>query len=480
MEFPCITNRGGEHIMEAARNKGILKNIVFLAIALLVMLIPVNGISAETEKEWMTNDEFLQKMNNIVEDSSGRVDFEVAGQSSQGTDIMFARVGTGDQVLLVNSSIHGNEKSGGEALVEIFDYLGTSEDSFAQSVRDNVTIVAIPRFNVDGLEFPQRQNVYPWEEVIADNPQLEGADPAWYYNENNQGFDINRDFNADLDYEVVAEDLPGNTLLPGFFITSEAKLLRDLYKDLQEEFGKVESFVDLHHMGSPQKLNKSGEEVTIAVDYPPLGNNPDKYADWPELDQDKSKRYTLAAALGVKEFSDKEEPGVSQYIHFEERDFPGQARSAFALNGSATVLFEMPGQQPESGYDQDLVDRVENGLWGIISGMADGSIDDLNDDDFLTEIPKYWTNDTTDMRTVLERFAEEDQIENDSDARLLDNQLSVLEKYEEQENSEKMVKHLEGFKIVIDDLKEKELIKKEAYDRLNSDADMLVERWEKR
>src|SRR5699024_7054049 len=146
----------------------------------------------------------------------------------------------------------------------------------------------------------------------------------------------------------------------------------------------------------------------------------------------------------------------------------------------ATVLFEMPGQQPQFGYDQDLVDRVENGLWGIISGMAEGTIDDLDGDDFLTEIPKYWTNDTTDMRDVLERFAKEDQIEKDSDARLLDNQLSVLEKFEEQEKSEKMVKHLEGFKVVLDDLKEKELIKKDAYDRLDSDADMLVERWEKR
>src|SRR5699024_6849488 len=190
--------------MEAIRSKDIFKKIVFLAIALL-MLIPTSKISAEPKKEWMTNDEFLQKMEKIVEDSSGRVDFKVEGHSSQGTDIMSARVGTGDQVLLVNSSIHGNEMSGGEALVEIFDYLGTSEDSFAQSVRDNVTLVALPRFNVDGMEFPQRQNVYPWDEVVADNPQLEGAEPAWYYSESNQGFDINRDFNADLDYEVVAE-----------------------------------------------------------------------------------------------------------------------------------------------------------------------------------------------------------------------------------------------------------------------------------
>lgn len=465
--------------MNMFRNKKLFIVFALLSITLLLVQLPVTKTSAQEERDWMTNDEFLEKMNQIVEDSSGKVEFDVAGYSSQGTEIMYARVGDGDQVILINSSIHGNEKSGGEALVSMFEYLGTSEDEFAQNILDNVTIVAVPRFNVDGLELTTRQNVYPWDEVVADNPHLEGASRAWYYNNSRQGFDINRDFNADLDYEVTAEDLPGNTLLPGFFITSEAKLLRDLYKDLQAEFGEVEAFVDLHHMGTP-KLNKSGEDVTIALDYPPLGNDPDKYADWPLLDQEKSKRYALAAALGVEEFSDKDEPGVSQYIHFEERDYPGQARSAFALNGSATVLFEMPGQQPRYGYDQELVDRVENGLWGIISRMADGTIDDLNGDDFLTEVPRYWTDNTTDMRDVLERFTNEGQFENESDARLLDNQLALLQKYEEQEDSSKMVKHLNGFKVAIDDLNDKGLIKNEAYSRLNSDAEMLIERWEKR
>lgn len=464
--------------------KTILRNFLFFALVSSMMLIPVNKLSAQssqnqTEEDWMTNEEYIQKMEEIVEESSGKVEFNVAGHSSQGTEIMSARVGTGNQVLLINSSIHGNEMSGVEALVEIFDYLGTSDDSMAEQIREEVTIVSLPRFNVDGMELPQRQNIYPWEEVVSDNPELEGVEPAWYYTENNTGFDINRDFNADLDYEVKVEDLPGNTLLPGFFITKEAKLLRDLYKDLRDEFDGVEAFVDLHHMGTP-KTNKTAEDVSIAIDYPPLGNDPSKYEDYPELDQDKSKRYALAAALGVKEFSSSEELGVSQYIHFEERDFPGQARSAFALNGSATVLFEMPGQQPQYGYDQALVNRVENGLWGIISQMAEGTIDDLNGNDFLKDFPRYWTDNASDMRDVLERYTEENKFENDSDARLLDNHLAALEKFEERENSEKMVKHLEGFKVILDDKKDKELIDKDAYKRLKDDVDLLLDRWKEK
>lgn len=470
--------------METIIRNNIWKKLMYFAIALLVLLIPLNGVSAQSEqnqtkREWMTNEEFLQKLDEIEEASSGRVEVNVAGHSSQGTEIMSARVGTGDQVILINSSIHGNEKSGGEAIVEILDFLGTSDSSFAQSVRDGVTIVTIPRFNVDGLEIVQRQNIFPWEEVVSTYPHLDGADPAWYYNQRNRGFDINRDFNADLNYEVVPEDLPGHTLDFGFFITKEAQLLRDLYVELQDEFGEVEAFVDLHHMGTPQ-LNKTGEDVTIAIDYPPLGpEDSTKYDDWPKLDQDKSKRYSLAAALGVKEFSDKEEPGVSQYIHFQERDYPGQARSSFALNGTATILFEMPGQQPRFGYDQELVDRVENGLWGMISRMADGTIDDLNGDDFLTEVPRYWTDNITDMSDVLERFTEEGQFNNASDARLLKNHLTALETFERQENGEKMVKHLKGFKVLLDHQREIEVIENEAYNRLNRDTNTLLDRWNK-
>jgi hypothetical protein len=387
-----------------------------------------------------------------------------------------ARVGTGDQVAIINGQIHGNEFSGPEAIISMLETLA-GDSSFAQGIRDELTIVFIPRHNLDGAALTQRQNVFPWEEVVDTYPHLEGASPAWYYNSRNQGFDMNRDFNADLDYEVKAEDLPGNTLLPGFFITSEAQALRDLYVDLRDEFGHVELFVDVHHMGTPV-TNKTGEPVTIAIDFPPLGpEDSGKYDDWPLLDQDKSKRYSLAAALGVKELSDQEEPGVSQYIHFQERDYPGQARSALALNGTATVLFEMPGQQPAYGYDQELIDRVENGLWGMITRAADGTIDDLNGDDFF-DLPRYWTDNVTDMRDVVGRFTEEGQFENASDARILDNHLAALEIYEEEENAEKMVKHLNGFNVLLDHQWDNGLIEREAYNRLSSDSDLLLERWE--
>lgn len=223
---------------------------------------------------------------------------------------------------------------------------------------------------------------------------------------------------------------------------------------------------------------ETGEDVTMAIDYPPLGpeHNP-KYAAWPKLNQDRSRKYALAAALGVKEFSDKEESGVARYIHPEERDLPGQARSSFALNGTSTVLFEMPGQQPRFGYDQELIDRVENGLWGIASRMADHSINRLNGDDFL-KLPKYWTSHVSDMLALVEHYAKEGEITGDEAARSLKTHLIAVNHYEEKEQANKVVNHLKSFKLLLAQQKESGFISDAVYNRLMSDSNYLIEKWQ--
>jgi hypothetical protein len=90
--------------------------------------------------------------------------------------------------------------------------------------------------------------------------------------------------------------------------------------------------------------------------------------------------------------------GVSRYTHQQiadgynfDRNFVGQARSAFALNGTGTVLFEVRGQSDDWGQKQlgQLVQVVLAGVFGIAERMADGSVDTLNGDDFY-DLPKYW------------------------------------------------------------------------------------------
>ncbi|MEV0607386.1 M14 family zinc carboxypeptidase [Polymorphospora rubra] len=357
---------------------------------------------------WTNYEELGKQLTQIEATSHGRVDVDVIGQSQRGRDIYAARVGTGDRVLLITSEIHGNEKTGTEALLSMLKTLGSSGSPQAQLIRENLTVVAVPKFNPDAAELNRRQNDFPWSEAVEKFPQLAGTNPPYYYSNGAQGFDVNRDFSADLTAEPSPATRPANETLPGMFVTNESRALRDLYVDLRNEFGKVDTYVDLHHMGPCNQNNDSDQYVTVALDFPPLGSEIDgnpRYADWPLLDQDSSRRHALAAAQGMIQHGGngnaQNSPfvgGVSQYVHYQvadgysfDRDYAGQARSAFALNGSATVLFEVRGQSHAWGQKQkgQLTAAVEAGIVGIAERMADGSVDNLNHTDFY-QLPKYW------------------------------------------------------------------------------------------
>lgn len=357
---------------------------------------------------WTSYAELGQRLDQIESTSHGRVDVDVFGQSRSGRDLYAARVGTGDRVLLVTSEIHGNEKVGTEALLDLLKTLGSSGSAEAQAIREGVTLVAVPKFNPDGGELNQRQNTFTWDEVQETYPALEGADSPYYYSDQAGGFDINRDFSADLDAEPGPDTLPADETEPGMYLTNESRALRDLYKDLRDEFGQVDGFVDLHHMGSCNQENETGQYVTVSLDYPPLGSEVDgnpRYADWPLLDQDGSRRLALAGANAMREHAGKGNAetspffgGVVRYTHplvadgyTWDRDYAGQARSAFALNGTKSVLFEVRGQSDDWGQKQKgmLTAVVLAGITGIAEGLADESVDELDGDDFF-DLPKYW------------------------------------------------------------------------------------------
>lgn len=203
----------------------------------------------------------------------------------------------------------------------------------------------------------------------------------------------------DLDYVPQAADLPGNTVDPGFYLNAESRGVRDLYVDLQEEFGEVDLVVDLHHMG-PCSITtggpQDGKPITVTVDYPPLGVNDGAayLEEYPLLDQDKSRRYALAAMDGLTDAYGAQSPlaGVGRYLHFDSREFAGQGRSAFALNGSASVLFEVRGQSNTFGQKMKgmMTTAVETGVLSMLTVMADGSVETLDGDDFFDYLDYGW------------------------------------------------------------------------------------------
>lgn len=338
--------------------------------------------------------EMVNRLQQIEQNSQGLVSVEVVGQSNRGRDIYQARVGTGNKVVLIESEIHGNEKTGTEALLNILQYLGSSNSPQAKKVREEITLVVLPKMNPDASELDRRGNDMSWAEVVEKFPQLAAASgPAWNYYATGvrqardytgkPGFDVNRDFNPDLNYVPKASDFPGRSSSPGWYITPESQTVRDVYKSLQAEFGKVDVFVDLHHQGQ-YYVEGTDDLVTMSLSADfvpdPKSDRGAKYAQYADnYNFEFSKQLNLAAYNALQSLGNSS-PFNNITLYDQNLDLPGTALGSFALNGSGTVLFEVRGQSHTLGQKKkgQLVNAVETGLYGIINGVADGSVEQLD------------------------------------------------------------------------------------------------------
>jgi hypothetical protein len=329
--------------------------------------------------------QLTRSLDRIESTSGGEVAVDVAGQSNQGRDIYTARVGHGDQVVLVESQIHGNENHGTEALLDLLTFWGGNSPA-AAAIRDQVTIVAVPRLNVDGGERDTRQNEMTWDDAVAEFPQLEGSAPSWNYNANVEGFDINRDYNPDLDYVPDPADFPGTSADTGWYITPEAQTLREVYRGLEGEFGTVDYFVDLHNQWSCYATEDLESMSPLSISGRFIAD-PSEFGDWPKFDYDHSRRANVAVYEALQ---DRGEAGFGDLtLYPQDTNLPGTALGSFALRGSATVLFETSSQTQYDGMKRNgmLRKQIEIGLGGLVESIANSSIDDL-DPEAYEDIPE--------------------------------------------------------------------------------------------
>lgn len=354
------------------------------ALPLSAQAIPENshcGTEAgDNNTAFVDYSQLTREVQRLERTTQGRVDVEVAGQSNQGRDIYVARVGEGDTVIYVQTQIHGNENHGTQALLNLLREMG-GNTAEARELRENITLVGIPRLNVDGGENDTRQNQMSWADVVEDFPQLAGVEPAWNYRESVPGFDVNRDFNPDLDYVPQPEDFPGDSADTGWYITPEAQTSRDVYRGLEQEFGTVDYFVDLHNQWSCYKQEGTDNMSHLSISGRFI-SDPSEFGDWPEFDYDASRRANVAVYDALQ---GRGESGFGDLtLYPQDINLPGTALGSFALRGSATVLFETSSQTQYDGNKRNgyLTKQVEVGLRGLMTAVADGSISQIDPADY--------------------------------------------------------------------------------------------------
>ncbi|MTW84374.1 endo-alpha-N-acetylgalactosaminidase [Virgibacillus dakarensis] len=79
-----------------------------------------------------------------------------------------------------------------------------------------------------------------------------------------------------------------------------------------------------------------------------------------------------------------------------------------------------------------------------------------------------------DLRTLVDQYDESGAFANDSTVHALKMHLTAVKRFEQKEQAEKIVKHLKGFKLLLDHQQEKELITDEAYEGLVSGTNSLI------
>ncbi|GAA4619885.1 M14 family zinc carboxypeptidase [Saccharopolyspora hordei] len=348
--------------------------------------------------EFTSYDELLVELDRIERVSAGRVEVQKVGESNRGRDMLLARVGTGPKVVLITAEIHGNEKTGPDATLDLLDFLGTSDSAHAKRIREQLTVVAMPKINPDAGALDRRGNDMTWEEVQQRFPQLAAAQPPWnYYTDQRQGddysqrpgFDVNRDYNPDLDYQPRPQDFPGASDQPGWFISPETQTVRDVYKSLQQEFGVVDTYIDLHHQGACYTVPGTDRFVTMSLSgkFVADPNTPEgaEYAEFADTFRPEYSKQLNVAAYNALQAAANHNPEFGNItLYPQDIDLPGTGLGAFQLNGSGAVLFEVRGQTQTLGEQHRamLTRTVYIGLDGILSAIASGQVDAIDPADY--------------------------------------------------------------------------------------------------
>ena len=327
----------------------------------------------------MSNEELYKKLFQIEARSKGRMVVELAGYSGDGWPIYVAKFGEADPGktrILIESQIHGGEPLGTEAVVFLMQHLATSSNKDILNILDKLTIWIIPRLNpdggaheVDGELRPRRQNHQDWTPGEWGLP--DGTPAPWYWNWriSPPGYDINRDFSPDLDFVLspaTAYLLPGRSRDPGFFVTSEARAVRDVYKELLPDV-----FIDLHHRGSNTVSETDNSLCTLQVIAEVTQGTPDYPLD-PAVHA-LSKKINAYVYQVLNERGNSPFGGITRYPDVE---LPGTALGSFTLNGSAIMLYEVRSvAQKSNGM---LIQQSVVGLFETFKGLADGSVYDVD------------------------------------------------------------------------------------------------------
>lgn len=142
-----------------------------------------------------------------------------------------------------------------------------------------------------------------------------------------------------------------------------------------------------------------------------------------------------------------------------------------------SIAMNSPGQSgdPNSKFYGNLFDKWANDE-AIPLLYSRGKIEEATDHRIVL-LPDMDISATS-IQTLVKHFEKEGEFSNDEVPHSLNLHLTAVSHFEKQDNADKVVKHMKGFKNLLDNQKDNGVISELAYDTLMSQANNLIEKWE--
>jgi beta-N-acetylhexosaminidase len=86
----------------------------------------------------------------------------------------------------------------------------------------------------------------------------------------------------------------------------------------------------------------------------------------------------------------------------------------------------------------------------------------------------YSSSSASYIKNIVKQYAKEGEFENDEVVRSLEIHLTAVSHYENQEDGDKVVRHMEAFKVLLNHQRDNNLISLEVFNRLRTHADTLI------
>jgi len=304
-------------------------------------------------------DQLVATLENIVQSSQGASTLAYAPYPATGSGrlVPYVTIGSGPRKLIAVAQHHGGEYISSNGMVSLIRALSSNAKQ-ARFIRDELTVIVIPRVNIDG--FDATPTGEPWRYNV--DPDVCAAGPCPPYSSRNRGYDTNR-------YNVYLKDYPmddPNTPDPDADNpVPESLNIRAIY-DMAGGADAVEVMLDLHGQGTPLDANR--DMVFSSTLWPTATDTADDLGIRLEFDAaaELSKRVISVALMARDKIA---HANTSLYNGGPQ---PGINRNAYGLLGSASVLFEHRTEgQKAAGYMADISFRT---VMAIIEALADGSL----------------------------------------------------------------------------------------------------------